>query len=348
MPIPESSLSIICNAIGDFVRSGVNAATNNITVSIAAPAEVADDDDQHRINLFFYRFEPSGFQPVTRPDEFWRMRLFCLITTFGIDEDDIPAGENDLRMLGEIMRIFHEQPVLSAVNIGDVSVRLQVVFSPMTDEQINQIWSTQSDTVYRPSVIYELALMPIIPSELRAEPPIVGSLGHQVFAGRVQRFASFSGNVSGPRVPFHRVNIANPQWAPQICWLYQDACVHTLSFGVGSPEFAGFSPDLWIAGDSSETVDLIWEVWDSNGWRPAGAPLTVNPFNDAIDPQNIPESVPGVFPETLPLPLPVEIPVGEQAAQGLIYATRSVTVIPGHPAIEIRSNPLLISVYRTV
>ena len=347
MPLPESSLSIICAAIGDFVRNGVNAATNNITVSIAAPAEVAEDDDQHRINLFFYRFEPAGIQSAVRPDEFWRMRMFCLITSFGIDEDDIPAGENDLRMLGEVMRIFHQQPVLSAVNIGSVSVRLQVVFTPVTDEQINQIWSTQSDTVYRPSVIYELALMPVIPSQLRIEPPLVGSLGHQVFGDPAQRYAGFSGSVSGPRVPLQRVNIANPQWAPQICWIYQDSCVHTLSFDVDSPEFASFSPDLWIAGDSGEPVSLIWEIWDSDGWRQAGAPQVVSPFNDTIDSMQIPAPIPGLFPETLPLPLPVAIPVGENAAQGLLYAARNVVVIEGQPAVEIRSNPLLISLYRT-
>ncbi|SET07383.1 Protein of unknown function [Nitrosomonas marina] len=347
MPLPESSLSIICASIGDYVRNGVNAATNNITVSIAAPAEVAEDDDQHRINLFFYRFEPAGIQSSVRPDEFWHMRMYCLITTFGIDEDDIPAGENDLRMLGEVMRIFHERPVLAAVNIGTVSVRLQVVFTPVTDEQINQIWSTQSDTVYRPSVLYELALAPVIPSQLRTEPPLVGSLGHQVFGDPAQRYSGFSGNVSGPRVPLRRVDIANPQWVPQICWIYQNTCVQTLSFDIDSPEFAGFSPDLWIAGDSGENVSLVWEVWDSNGWRQIGAPHVVTPFNDTIDPVQIPAPVPGLFPETLPLPLPVTIPVDENAAQGLLYATRSIVVIEGQPAVEIRSNPLLISLYRT-
>jgi len=47
------------------------------------------------------------------------------------------------------------------------------------------------------------------------------------------------------------------------------------------------------------------------------------------------------------MPLPVAIPGGENAAQGLLYATRSVVMIEGQPAIEIRSNPLLISLYRT-
>ena len=217
MPLPQSSLSIICASISEFVRTGVQAAANNIAVSIGAPAEMPESNDQHRLNLFFYRFEPYGFDADIRPDQIWRLRLFCMITSFGIAEDDIPAGENDLRMLGEVIRIFHQQPVLAAVAVNGEQVRLQVVLSPITDEQINQVWSTQGDTTYRPSVIYEMALAPVIPSELYIEPPLVGMLGNQAFPDMAQRYAQFSGASLGPKVPYRLVDIGNPQWSPEIC-----------------------------------------------------------------------------------------------------------------------------------
>ena len=88
MPLPQSSLSIICASISEFVRTGVQAAANNIAVSIGAPAEMPESNDQHRLNLFFYRFEPYGFDADIRPDQIWRLRLFCMITSFGIAEDD--------------------------------------------------------------------------------------------------------------------------------------------------------------------------------------------------------------------------------------------------------------------
>ncbi len=94
-------------------------------------------------------------------------------------------------MLGEVIRIFREQPVLTAIAVGGEQVRLQVVFSPVTDEQINQVWSTQGDATYRPSVIYEMVLAPIIPSQQRIEPPLVGALGNQAFASMAQRHAGF-------------------------------------------------------------------------------------------------------------------------------------------------------------
>ena len=347
MPIPESSLSIICASIRDFVSNGMNAVANNISISIGSPAEVDDDGGQHRINLFFYRFEPDGFNADVRPDDIWRLRLFCLITTMGIDEDSVPAGENDLRMLGGVIRIFRENPVLGAVAVNGEQVRLQVVFSPVTDEQINQVWSTQGDTTYRPSVLYEMALAPVIPSQLHIEPPRVGTLGNQAFSSMAQRYAGFSGTTQGPRVPSHQVDINNPQWAPEISWIYQSECLHSLSFDVDSPEFAAFSPQLWVAGDPNENVDLVWEIWDSLvGWRSTGLPDSVAPFSTAIDPDNIPAPVPSTFPQAVTLP--VSIPVGENSAQGLLHARRTVTLVAGQAPIEIRSNPLLIILYRTV
>jgi hypothetical protein len=295
--------------------------------------------------LFFYRIEPGGFDADAHPNDPWRVRMFCLITAFGILEDGVTAGENELRLLGEVLRIFHETPVLGAVTVNGQQVRLQVVFSPATDEQINQVWSTQGDTTYRPSVIYEMALAPIMPSTLRVEPAVVGAIGSQALTGRSGRFAAFSGTALAPRVPFQAVDIDDLRWAPAMCWLYLGECAHTLSFDVDSAEFGAFTPRIWLAGDPTQSVDLIWEIWDSSGWRPVGVPLAAAPFSTIIDPANIPAAVPGTFP--LDLTLPVNIPAGENAAQGLLHATRSVTLVSGQPPVAVRSNPLLISLYRT-
>jgi len=344
MPLPESSLSVICSSISQFMGSSLNAAANNITVNIGAPAEVPDSDDEHQLNLFFYRFEPGGFDSDAHPNDPWRIRLFCLITAFGSLEDGIPAGENELRLLGEVLRIFRETPVLAAVTVNGEPVRLQVVFSPATDEQINQVWSTQGDTTYRPSIIYEMALAPIMPSTLRVEPARVGAIGSQARADRSGRFAVFSGTALAPQVPFQTVDIDSPRWAPFICWLYLGECAHTLSFDIDSAEFAAFTPRIWLAGDPAQNVDLIWEIWDSTGWRSTGTPQAATPFSTTIDPANVPTAVPGTFP--LDVTVPVSIPAGENAAQAMLHATRSVTLVPGQPAVEIRSNPLLISLYR--
>ncbi len=345
MPLPESSISVVCNAIYDFVRTGVAAAANGISVTMGAPAKVADDSDTppHRINLFFYRFEPGGFDSVAHPNDPWRIRLYCLISAFGIDEGSIQAGENDLRMLGEIIRIFRERPVLDTVTVGSEQVRLQAVFSPITDEQINQVWSTQGDAIYRPSVIYEMALAPVMPATLRVAPSLVGAIGHQARATQTARHGSFSGVIQDPPVGLTDIDVSNPHWVPALCWIYQNNCAHSLSFDVTSGEFAAFSAQIWLAGDSGDSVNLVWEVWDSTtGWRGIGAPVAATPFNAGIDPDNIPALV---APFPLNVTNPVVIPGGANAAQGILYAIRTVT-IPGRPTVELRSNPLLLSLYR--
>jgi hypothetical protein len=264
----------------------------------------------------------------------------------GINEDEIPAGENDLRLLGELLRVFRHQPVFDAGAIDDEQIQLQVIFSPVTDEQINQIWSTQGDTTYRPSIIYEMALAPVIPAQAHVEPPLVGMLGNQAYSSMAQRHAGFTGDVQGPLVPYRLVDIENPSWAAEICWVYQSSCAHSLTFDVDSPEFATFIPQIWVAGDTGDSVDLLWEIWDSNdGWRSTGAPQTVTPYSNAIDPDNIPSPVPSTFPQDISLL--VSIPTGLNAAQGLLYATRSVTLVAGEAPRQIRSNPLLINLYRS-
>jgi hypothetical protein len=344
MPLPETSLSTLCTAIREFVRTGVNAAANNIDVSMGPPAEAADAADKHGINLFFYRFEPGGFDANSHPNDPWRIRMHCLISVFGIQEDDIPPGENDLRLLGDVLRLFHESPVMDTVSIDGDPVRLQVVFNPLTDENINQIWSTQGDATYHPSVVYEMALAPIMPETPRIPPPRVGAVGGEARADRAGRFAAFTGVPLPPPVQPKTIDPADPAWAPAVCWIHNGECFGTLSFDETALP-PGFTLGLWLAGDPSETVDLVWEIWDSAGWRPAGPPIPATPFSTTLNPDEIPAPIPGTFP--IDLSPPMAIPAGETAAQGLLYAVRSVVLVPDGPPTEIRSNPLLVSLYRT-
>jgi hypothetical protein len=345
MPLPVSALSSVCANVADFVRNGLNAAMNNISVTLGAPA-IAAAGDTHRVNLFFYRFEPSGMQPDTHPNDPWRLRMYCLVTAFGIDEDDINAGENDLRMLGEILRLFHETPILAPLQVNGETIRLQVVFIPVTDDRINQIWSTQNDATYRPSVIYEMALAPIVPMRRRVLPPLAGTLGTQVLADMNQRHAPFTGTIHGVPVRFHQIDTTDPRWSPSLCWVHAGECAQALSFDVDSPEFAAFAPAIWLAGDAAAPVQLIWQRWNSQvGWGNVGAPVAAAPFTTFIDPDRVPPPQAGVFP--LPVVLPVALAAGQRAAQAQLHATRIVN-IPGQGPTVIRSEPILISLYRNV
>lgn len=354
MPIPPSSLSQVCDNVRDVIRTGIDAVTRDINVTIGAPAVVGalENATEHHLNLFFYRFEPSGFDGNSRPDLPWRIRMFCMITPFAILETDgggtVSAGENDMRLLGDTMRVLHETPILDPLTIGAgadaVAVRTRVIFMSTSDEQINQVWSTQGDAHYRPSAVYEMSLTPIMPQDLMPEPAIVGAIGAEVRAND-DRFSPFSGVVSGPPVQGRIVDTRNPAWVPATALVLDDTLHQSLSFDVDSPAFAAFSPQVWIAGDTGDTVDLVWQAWRSSGWEVVGAAQTESPATLDIDPENIPTGLPG-FPVTAPLP--EALAPGVASLQLMLTAERSFESYPGGPTETVRSAPLLITLWRVL
>lgn len=335
MALPESSLSIMCSSVADFLRERLDSLNNNIRVMIGAPSEAAQLDSQHHLNLFFYHVEPAGFGLDPAADETWRIRMHCLITPFGILEEQISAGENELRLLGEVVRVFHEYPVLDLPDVQGEHVRLQVVMQPLSGDELNHIWSTQGDTSYRPSVAYEFAQGVVVPAQQGIEAPWAGRLGTQVFARMDARYASFTGSAAPPPVQAARVDTQVEDWAPRICLVHQSACAQSLALSVGS-EASAFTPTVWVAGDTASTVTLQWEIWDSTvGWRAHPATVDVSPISSAIDPESIPSS--GLA--TLALPF------NDHAGQAVLHASRTFTRGATQAQETVRSNPLLVTLY---
>ncbi|ABV94293.1 hypothetical protein Dshi_2560 [Dinoroseobacter shibae DFL 12 = DSM 16493] len=357
MPVPTSSLAQVCMQVRDVISAGIQAQARGIEVTMGAPAVVGgiDNPTEHHLNLFFYRFEPSGFQPDTQPDLPWRMRMFCMITPFGIVEADggqtISAGENDMRILSETMRVLHETPVLDPVTVSaagganGIEVRTRVVFLPATDEQINQIWSTQGETHYRPSAVYEMSLTPVMPLELASEPRMVGAIGTDIRANFSARRAAFDGVILGPPVPAVLVDTTGPGWAPATALIFEGALHRTLSFDVTAPAFAGFVPQVWIAGETNTPVDLVWQAWRDTGWETVGAAQAATPATEDIDPRNIPAGLPGV---PVAAPLPEALAPDETSLQLMLTAQRQFTRYAGGPVETARSAPLLITLWREV
>lgn len=338
MPIPDSALFLACDAVAGFVREGIQAVTNDIVVTLGAPADVASRTDEDRLNLFFYRVEPSGFQAGVHPQDPWRIRLFCMATAMSTNGTN--QGENDLRLLGLVMALFHDQRILPPVTIFGQQVRLQSVFAPATDEQINQIWSTQGETSYRPSVIYELALSPILlPDVERGEAPRVGAFGIEAQARAQHHPALYSGATYPPALRLGQVNLENPAWAPLISWVQGGELYASLDIDVEATPPAGVQPELWVAGDPGVNVSLVWSVWEGNRWREeAGPDLTVS--STGLDPDQVPVALPSV---ALPA---LTVDADHDRWQLMLHVTRQYSALPGSPTLTLRSNPLLISLYR--
>jgi hypothetical protein len=341
MALPQSTLSLICRGIVDLLAQGLDANANTIHVMMGAPADAAPgaSPTEHRVNLFFYRIEPSGFFPDAAPDEIWRIRLHCLITAFGMTEGQVSAGENDLRLLGEIVRLFHETPIMSGISLNGTLARMDAVFHPLEIEDINHLWATQGDVAFRPSVAYEFSLVPIIPKERDLGSPLVGRTAAQVYgtleAGHVPMTAD--GEVWEPEVPVRRVNGEIEDWAPAICLVYGGRCTESLCLAVGGAALTSFNPRVWVAGPPNAPVTLRWEIWDrALGWRTHASSLDTIAGGEILDPEQAASAV------TVGFALPFE----DHPGQAVLYAERSYARGSDGASLTVRSNPVLINLYQ--
>lgn len=336
MALAVSSLSQVCKSMRQYLDGEINAPEHSkVTVVLGTPADTATGagDSTHKLNMFFFRFEPPGLFPDILPGETGWLRSFCLITPFATEEDTISAGENDLRLIGEVIRVFHERPVFSLSVDGD-DYHIQAMFQPLGLDQLNQLWSTQGDTVYRPSVLYEISLAPIIPTVPAIASPLAGGVS---FGARATMDSVTPTNAgAAPEVPAMTPDIAAEAWAPAIAFVDQGQCALSFSFALGSSELAVFTARVWLAGKVGENVSLQWESWDASaGWQRVEPATAATIAHTGIDP----DAASGATTQTLTLPF------SDHVGQMLLYAERSYTRASDGAVLSVRSNPLLISLH---
>lgn len=344
MALANSPLSQVCKGIRNYLDAEINAGDfSQVYFFIDTPsaANTNKQDAKHYLNLFFFRFEPSGLFPDSLPGETGWLRTFCLITPFSHDEDNISTGENELRLIGEVIRIFHDKPVF-LLSVDDQDYHLQVIFQPLALDQLNQLWSTQGDTVYRPSVLFEISLAPVVPAVKSIPAPLAGSLGLDVQAtlqGRENAVTEHS-----PEVPVMTPTIQLADWTPAISFVHDGRCAFSFSLALNSEallgngvDLAAFAPKVWLAGKAGETVSLRWETWDNaHGWQKMEPATEVIIVSERLDPEAV---------ATAPLTA-LALPFNDQVGQMLLYAEREYARPGDNVRVTVRSNPLLISLYQ--
>ena len=333
-----SSLSVAARALRTHVAGAVGLPEGQILIghpSLAAK-DAEGDSTKAFLNLFFYRVEHGAFPADSAANDALYVRFYCLITALGAKETvagggTVSAGENDLRLVGAVMKRLHENPVLRLRDDAAQEVaQLQIVLHALSLDDLNHIWSTQGDTPYRLSVGYELALLPLPLARPALRGPRVGALGVDVEPESVVR---------APEVPAVRVDISRPDWVPHICWLAADG---TLQYSLVFPADA-LPANLQAIplGAPGSDVELHWELWDPAGadakWtRAAASPATLSAEVDSIDPAADSASF-------FALAYNVVFPIAARG-QAVLYASRSYTR-PDGVQVALRSNPLLVSVH---
>lgn len=329
---PDSAVASACRAVGDHVTAVFRQAGNNVKILIGTPVEVAAaTTSEHRLNLFFYRFEPTASEAGVTSGETLRLRVHCVFTAFGIQEENVSAGENDLRIIGEVIRLFHEQPVLDPVIVGGETFVAQVVFEPLSLDDINRLWATQKDATYRPSVAYEIALMPVPPRVAAVAGPLVGAIGLDVTVPGAPPHRA----PTPPALDVIKVDTSREDWAPALCLVRGGACQTSVSLPATSAELTAPLAAL-IAGQVGASVELRWDVWHRDtGWASGGLPKEALVGVATIDPR---VAVPPGAATSVSAP-----PLGG-AGQAVLYAVRAYPRASDGHRVEVHSNAVLLTV----
>lgn len=379
MDLPKPSLAEIClqicnhiNNLGAVPPNDVDSSWAQVEVITGAPGTNLIDANvsTNTLNIFFYRFKPAGFNAGAGIGDIHWMKVFCIITAFGFDEseDKNLAGINELRMLSEVMRLFQEEPIKIFKDINDKDWHVQFIPKPLADEQINQIWSTQGSVIYRPSVVYEIALAPIEPVKPTTQSARVASIGAVVDSNINNRFSSWPDQrkTRFPLVPTMSVDVSNPQWAPAIVIIKGDDNQRTshlsLNFEIKKDELEDFfnnfpKIDIWIAGEINEPVSIIGQLFQNppkdeitEEWQEIKTITKVGNDNvsakvDVLDKDNLPNSNNVGFTFIKDYWTDINdnrIDSLKNNWQLQLFAERKI--IANNIEIRIRSNPVLITI----
>lgn len=332
--IGPSALSVAARELRARLAAALDLAPANVLIGPpAAAAKELEREPRTLLNLFVHRIEPAGQGGGEAALDPFQVRAHALITAFAEPESDagtqvtVSAGEIDLRLIGGALRALHEQPVLRLRDdAGEEVAQLQLLFAPLSLDDINHLWATQGDAPYRLSVGCELALLPLPLARRVERAPRVGALDLKLAPLGAPAEAIAPPGVAVPPV---RVDTALADWAPAIRFVDAAGRLQlslSLARSATPPHLL-----LAVAGAPGSEVTLAWQRWDrARGWRdvPAdgSAPLPVDrpSFDD------------GWTAHAVALPL-------DGAGQAMVYAVRTWQSAPG-AVQQARSNPLLVSV----
>lgn len=330
-----SSFSKVCSALSRHISDNIIDDGSDVRVVIGKPAdaEPAEQDSDHKINLFFYRIDPYQFSPDTASGETLLTKTYCLITPFAVTEDNISSGENDLRFLGEVMRVLHEKPFVN-VAIGEDQFFVQIIQQGLSTDEINQIWSNQRDVTYRPSVAYEVSITPIIPTEKKVPAPLVGEISFVSIADVEEskhREVSADDGVSF-RPIFDKIFVDTRRnlWEQQISFAREKMLFQSISTPLNgfSTELAKYK--LVVAGEKGEKVKLTWSKWATDsGWQDLADTKEIKIDSNTVD-----------YKDSTVKEFAINPPSVTEKCQLLLKATREL-----ENGSAISSNPLIISVY---
>lgn len=324
--VEPNSLSRTARVLRAYLAEALAMPASRILIGHpeAVLAEARQEPDAQHLGLFVYRTEIDGFPADGAYPAPIYLRLHCLLSAFSSDEtgdegQTITAGEMDLRLLGGVVASLHRQPILD-VEDAQGRARLQVIPLNLDLEALNQLWANQGGIASRPSMAYELALLPLPLGQPADRRPRVGSLGVGVSA---QTHGEAMPPALQAAAPSRLTPRVDGDWRPLLAT--RDDGGRLRQALVAAESALPLELEVLVAGEPEE-VELVWEVWDRDqGWRALAEPaLALVPSVRRLDGS--------AFSSAVRVALPLSGP-----GQAALHARR--------PSGGQRSDPILVSIH---
>lgn len=141
------------------------------------PAQAAANTD-NRLSVWLYHVSQD---PLLRNDVDYRadrragppltLMLHYLVTPL------TPTGEADLMLLGKVLQVFNDTPVINLLSpLDDISEELRVVLETMEQSEVSRIWEAMQGA-YRLSVSYQVRVARIDAAATTPTAPIISRFG---------------------------------------------------------------------------------------------------------------------------------------------------------------------------
>jgi hypothetical protein len=168
------AIAAVTAALRNLLDAGLNRDLPGTRVT-TRPLDKARDNSGNQVNLFLYQMLPnpawrntdlrgpsagagSGSSPLA-------LNLHYVISAYGRNEDEAEPVSH--RLLGRVMQILHDHPVLSVSEIrnslpgSDLDQQgqhVRISLQPIALEEMSRLWNI-FQSPYRTSVVYEVSVV---------------------------------------------------------------------------------------------------------------------------------------------------------------------------------------------
>ena len=171
--LSPTTLSMVARALRTHIAANTEIQEMNVLLGHPASVQLVNETDPH-LSVFFYSVYPAANSADLRPEEPLDTIVRCIMTPLAKNPtngaNQISSGEEDLRILGQVITCMHGWRLLLVNDMNEKPVcSVEIIPLELNADKLSKIVPTQPEGGFRPTIAYELSLIPLFPKK---DPPV--------------------------------------------------------------------------------------------------------------------------------------------------------------------------------